>query len=192
MRITGGLYKNKRIIVPKGGNDIRPTSDKMRQAIFNMMDHAAWGMDLQDAVMLDGFCGSGIMGMEALSRGASYVIFADKDRNSLTHIQSILRHDFALDAASYSIKSIDFAKKISLPKACDFVFLDPPYRQDLVIKALGALNDGACLNEGALCLCEAERRADILSDLPPCFVVEDERIYGDSKLVALRYHATVK
>lgn len=63
MRITGGQFKNRKISVPKV-QAVRPTSEKMRQAIFNLLAHASWGMDIEDCTVIDGFCGSGIMGAE--------------------------------------------------------------------------------------------------------------------------------
>ena len=97
MRITGGTYKNKRINIPDTGHTIRPTSDKMRQAIFNMLDHASWRLDLEGLTMLDGFCGSGIMGLEAISRGVEHVLFVDKDRDGLARLKSLIQKDFNLD-----------------------------------------------------------------------------------------------
>lgn len=190
MRITGGEYRNKRVSVIKGASMIRPTSEKMRQAIFNMMDHAAWGMDLDGAVMLDGYCGSGIMGMEALSRGANHVIFADSHRKALDHVKHALMHDMIVDKQRFTISQGDLTRRASFPQKLDFVFMDPPYGKDFVRQTLARLAEDKPLNDNALILCETEKLA-LFAGLPAAFKVEDERLYGDSKLVALRYHAAI-
>jgi 16S rRNA (guanine966-N2)-methyltransferase len=190
MRITGGAFRNKKVSVIKGASMIRPTSEKMRQAIFNMMNHASWGMSLEDAVMLDAYCGSGVMGMEALSRGASHVIFADTNRKALEQVKYALANDLAVEKGGYSIVLVDLSRRASFAQKIDFVFMDPPYGKDLVRMTLGKLAENSPLNDEALLLCETEKNASFAA-LPSCYSVEDERIYGDSKLVALRYSAAI-
>jgi 16S rRNA (guanine966-N2)-methyltransferase len=198
MRITGGFYKNRRINIPKSGHDIRPTSDKMRQAIFNMLDHASWGMSLDGKVMIDGFCGSGIMGIEALSRGAQKTTFIDKDRAALNRLKHLLRDDLQINQDAYQLLASDLAKPHILsgtPNGSldqhDLVFLDPPYRKDLISVTLSRLAGLNALSDDALCLCETEKDA-AFATLPDRFKIEDERAYGDTKLVILRYQTAIE
>lgn len=191
MRVTGGAYRGKSIDVIKGASMIRPTSDKMRQAIFNMLAHASWGIDLEDAVMLDAYCGSGIMGIEALSRGASHVIFADSNRKALDYLKQVLAHDFKVEKSRYSLLQGDLSRHIKSPQKIDFVFMDPPYGKDLVRQTLQVLQEAQLLQNEALILCETEKAASF-SALFDGYFIEDERLYGDSKLVALRYNAAIE
>ena len=128
MRIVGGAHSGRKLSVPKS-NDIRPTSDKVRGAIFNALD--ARGA-VNGARVLDAFCGSGALGLEALSRGAAHVTFWDNDSRSLALAKE--------NAASLGVVSdCVFQKRDALkspdPKpgeVFDLVFMDPPYRKNMI------------------------------------------------------------
>ena len=124
MRITGGIGRGRRLKVPTGSR-VRPTSDKVKQALFNIL-----GDRTQNAVFLDLFAGAGGIGIEALSRGAARVTFVDASRDSLQSIkQNIGELDFGERAEVVFAKAESFLKKPSGPY--DIIFLDPPYAEEL-------------------------------------------------------------
>ncbi|MGH1398155.1 MAG: 16S rRNA (guanine(966)-N(2))-methyltransferase RsmD [Alphaproteobacteria bacterium] len=182
MRIVAGQWGGRRLQVPKG-RDIRPTSDKVRGAVFNMLR----GMGaVNRAVVLDAFCGSGALGLEALSQGASSCVFVDKAKSSLELAR--------LNAAQFEAEGVsrfcygDAAKDLVYRKynaAFDLVFLDPPYRKsmiDSVLKNNGFLES---LRDGAIIVVEVER--EFQYEVDSYFEGLQEKMYGDTKVVILRY-----
>ncbi len=124
MRVSGGIGRGRRLKAPSGAA-IRPTSDKVKQALFNILGEKAAG-----SVFLDLFAGAGGIGIEALSRGAERVVFVDASRSSLDVIkQNIGQMGFGNKAQVAASKAEAFLKKPSGPY--DIVFLDPPYAEEL-------------------------------------------------------------
>ncbi|MCB9990372.1 MAG: 16S rRNA (guanine(966)-N(2))-methyltransferase RsmD [Rhodospirillales bacterium] len=184
MRITGGQYRGRIIAVPKG-KDIRPTSDKVRQAVFNSLLH--YGLP-DGAQVLDLFCGTGVLGLEALSRGAEYCAFNDKNADSLRCAQQNIKA-LGLEAQCRTMHK-DAGKLGEKPLnliPATLVFLDPPYRQALVLPALEAAAKHGWLAPGALCVIECEKEADIY--VPPVFSLVKRRLYGDTQIVFCSYGA---
>jgi len=180
MRIVSGKYGGRKLSVPKT-RDIRPTSDKIRGAVFNMLRSRG---AIEDAVVLDIFCGTGALGLEALSQGAAFCTFVDNSRESLDLAQKNAAGFGAESAACFILKD---ATKLG-PKLDDITFatlafLDPPYKQELVIPALNTLHDGGWLIEDALLVLEVEKGFD--EALPRSFRLLDERDYGDTKILLL-------
>lgn len=192
MRITGGEYRGRVLQAPKG-NAVRPTSDRTRQAVFNILTAGRWrsvddGFDLDDAQVMDIFCGTGALGLEAISRGARACAFVDKDRTSLS-IATANAQMLKLDNVSFLLR--DAAKMGARPvhqDPADLVFIDPPYRKGLVFPALSALVDGGWLNPHAVLVIETENdpAEDDIAGLP--FDVLDGRSYGDTFIRILRYN----
>lgn len=186
MRITGGKFRG-RTLTPPPDSRVRPTSDKVRQAIFNMLAHNdfAIGFSLGGARIADLFAGTGALGIEALSRGAASCLFVDDAAESraliranvetlgLTGITKIWRRD-ATDLGPMAAGS---------GGPFVLVFLDPPYRKNLVTFALASLRDGGWLAERALIV--AETAADEVAPSAVGFAPLDERIHGDTKLTFL-------
>jgi 16S rRNA (guanine966-N2)-methyltransferase len=179
MRITTGSLKNRRIAVPKG-NDIRPTSDRARQAIFNILAHGKPARIFsspppQDLNVLDLFCGSGALGFEALSRGAASVCFIDRDLGTAR-----------ANAQAMGVSPMcDFitADALHLPPArqpFDLIFLDPPYGKNLLPPAVQSLLQNNWLAARALLVCEAAREENL--SLPDDFTLLDQRQYGAAQL----------
>lgn len=186
MRIVAGKYGGRRLSVPKG-RDIRPTSDKVRGAIFNALRSRG---AVDDALVLDAFSGSGALGLEALSQGAKHCIFIDKARESL----SLTRQNVeGLGAADDSQLILKDASKIGQRPGhlspVRLVFLDPPYAKGLVLLSLEALSEGDWLVDGAIIVVEAERSFN--ESFPASCEVLDEKIYGDTKVMFLRYQASI-
>ena len=153
MRIVAGLWRGRALATPKG-DTTRPTADRVRQALFDMLAHAPWaGPDtLRGAIVLDAFAGTGALGLEALSRGAAHAHFIERDRTAL----ATLRANIATLRAPATIHAAD---AIAPPPGhpCTLVFLDPPYAQGLVDRALAALDTAGWLAPNALIVAETGR-----------------------------------
>lgn len=180
MRITGGTHGGRILKSPKD-SAIRPTSDKVRLAIFNMLN--ARGL-VQDSIVLDAFCGTGALGLEALSQGALCCTFMDKNRGSL----DLTLDNFAalkMDAQHYFVLK-DATKPFSKPyeiSSATLVFLDPPYNQGLVAQSLIALDENGWIADEAYILAESEKNleAAIIG-----FEVLMLRDYGDTRVTLLK------
>jgi len=187
MRIISGKYGGRNLNVPHN-NVIRPTSDKVRGAIMNsLQSHGA----LEGAVVMDGFCGTGALGIEALSRGASTCLFIDQNDRSLELAQENVKLVGAGDVSKFILKDMtrlqartdDFTPKT-------LVFLDPPYGQDLVYDALESLAKGDWLSDDAVIVVEEEK--DFVPEFDESFEVFSEKEYGDTKVFLLRQSAAVE
>jgi 16S rRNA (guanine966-N2)-methyltransferase len=178
MKIVSGEFGGRRLNVPKG-RDIRPTSDKIRGAVFNMLCSRG---AVDDAFVLDAFCGTGALGLEALSRGAAQATFFDKSRDSLHLAKSNAE---MLGAENTSFKIVDSTKLSSGSNGFNLVFLDPPYNKGIIAQSLERLINGGWLAPGAWILCESERSYHCA--LPDGVVLNHEKIYGDTKIFLLQY-----
>lgn len=188
MRIVGGTFKGRTLKAPSS-QTVRPTSDKARQALFNILEHNpdlySDGNALDGANVIDLFAGTGALGLEALSRGAAYALFVDSSvegrglirENMLTMGVAVRARLFKRDATKIG----DRGKMDPFTLA----FLDPPYGKGLGDEALKALDDGGWLAPGALVIFEESAKADIA--IPPAFSVLDEREMGEARLRFLRY-----
>lgn len=185
MRIVAGIYKNRRLESPKG-QEIRPTSERMREAIFNLLSHGKFGRDhvLEEAQVLDICCGSGALGLEALSRGAARVLFIDRQRGSL----GLARGNAAKLGAE---AKCDFfcCDATQLPPArqpFSLVLMDPPYdAPGLAEKVLKGLYEKGWLAKGAVLAIELPDRAAFA--LPEGYNLIESRRYSRAQLVLLRY-----
>ena len=186
LRIIGGRHRGRTIATPEG-TGTRPTSNRAREALFNILAHADWGADgtspLVDARVLDAFAGSGALGIEALSRGAAHATFLDSDAAAIKLIGENLRK--LGETAAAKVVRADATRPPPAREACHLVFLDPPYRSGLAGSALPALAAAGWLARGAIATVELAHA----EDLPPPFGFEtlDERRYGAAKIMILRY-----
>ncbi len=179
MRITGGDKRGFVMLSPKG-KGIRPSSDHIRQVIFNVLGH-----DLSKRRVLDLFSGTGILGIEALSRGAEYACFVDKSSASLRLIRRNLEITGYKDRAS--VIRMDLIKGfLRLKQRFDIVFIDPPYNTGLLLKTLGILPVKDILQDNATIIGRSSKRESI-----PCNIngmgLQDLRGYGDTRLWIYRY-----
>ena len=186
MRICGGKYRGRKLNTPDGDH-IRPTSDKVRQAIFNMLESRGL---VQDARVIDGFCGTGALGLEALSRGAHSCLFMDKDKRSIAVCKDNI---IALDVVTQSkTVCIDTTKVKTIPnisEPADLVFLDPPYRLDMISQAINALTEANLVNDETSYVLEAERQFVIQE---AGFVLEKEKTYKNTKVMIVRKQSDVR
>ena len=180
-RIVGGAAGGRRIVVPRG-RATRPTSDRVREALFSALEAAhlaATGQPgLAGLAFLDLYAGSGAVGLEAASRGATRVTLVENDPAALR----TLRDNVAtLQLAGTEVHGLDVARFLAgTPSAYDVVFLDPPYA-DPVEPVLAALVDGGWLAAGATVVVERATR-DGSPSWPAALVADRSRRYGDSTL----------
>ena len=179
MRIIGGEFRGRKLISPKGKN-IRPTSDRMRETIFNILNHSSGGFE--GAKILDVFAGSGAMGLEALSRGAEHATFLDKDRTSLQLVKK------NIDLLGISNKST--LKNVTAPNfppahtAYNFIFLDPPYGLDIINDTLTKLNENGYFAVNSMIIAEYDPSNSLI--FPDFVEVLKEKTYGDARFSFLR------
>jgi 16S rRNA (guanine966-N2)-methyltransferase len=184
MRIVGGRHRGRRLLAPPG-DAVRPTSDRAREALFNILSHgrlAERGLPFADMAVLDAFAGTGALGLEALSRGAARAVFIERDRDALATLR---RNIESLDETANSrIIPGDATRPPRGVVACAVAFLDPPYRSGLAGPALAALAAAGWLTAAALVVIETALR----EELPPAdgFTLLDDRIYGAARLTFLR------
>lgn len=152
----------------------RPTTDKLRSAVFSIL-----GDRVEGSIVLDGFAGTGALGIESYSRGAEYVDFMDKD---ITVLKSNL---VLMDKKSYGVKKGDFLKQgIGLRKGYDIIFLDPPYNEYKTNEVLEVVSMGGLLSENGIIVYEEFYKTEfVTADL---FELYDERRYGDTVVRFLR------
>ena len=184
MRITGGKFGGRTLGAPRDAR-VRPTSDKVRQAIFNILLHNDFGTALEGARAADLFAGTGALGIEALSHGASFCLFVDDAAESRALIRENIEA-LALTGAS-KIWRRDATKLGPMAAGAggpfDLVFLDPPYRKNLIAPALASLSEGGWLADGALLVTEIAEDEDIPST--DGLTRLDERTYGDTRVLFL-------
>ena len=178
-RIIAGKYRGRRLEVPEG-KAVRPTSSRMRERVFSILEHGNYP-DMEGARVADLFAGSGALGLEALSRGASSVTFVEKSPASVACLRTNIR---ALDADK-SATLLQTSARALPPTAMpfDFVFMDPPYRKGLVEPTLESLTSAGWITAGGVIICELSRD-DPLSH-PTTLTLVDERVQGQQKTVFL-------
>lgn len=189
MRVTSGQWAGRPIKAPKG-NNTRPTSDRVRQSLFNILHH---GTDNDGAPIFDGFeashvldayCGTGALGIEALSNGAEFCYFCDKAQDALkittANIDALQANGKCIIAKHDSTKHYDIGRR-----EFDLVFIDPPYGRGFGTSTLINLRDSGVLSTDALCIVESDiKKPEII---PTGFSVLDERLYGSTKIEFIRF-----
>ena len=184
MRVVGGSLRGRAIAGPQH-EGLRPTADRVRESLFNILAHGVDDFSLEGARVIDLFAGTGALGLEAISRGAAFCLFVDSEpeargliRNNveafgLTGITRIFRRDASDLGPAGTMGPFQLA------------FHDPPYDQGLGERALVALVEGKWLTPGAVAVLEERASAPIA--LPPPFTELDRRTYGDTQIVLARY-----
>jgi 16S rRNA (guanine966-N2)-methyltransferase len=176
MRIVAGDWRGRTLKAPPG-SATRPTADRVRQALFDMLIHARWaGPDvLEDAIVLDAFAGSGALGLEALSRGAAQATFMENDRASLTALRANIAACGAQDRCRVVPTDVLTAP---LGSPCGLVFLDPPYSAALVPQAIARLRASGWIAPNTLVVAETGR-----GDTPPALgELLAERMHGMARV----------
>jgi 16S rRNA (guanine966-N2)-methyltransferase len=180
MRIVAGRLRGRPLAVPEGAHT-RPTSDRVREAVFNILEHGIPGFSFADLRVLDLFAGTGALGLEALSRGAAFCLFVEGD----TAARGLIRRNI-------EALGLTGATKVFRRDATDLgtagnrggfglAFLDPPYKRGLGERALASAAAGGWLGAGAVAVIEESRQATIA--LPPGFSTLDQRTWGDTQVL---------
>lgn len=167
MKVTFGKYGGRKL-ADNPYEHIRPTADIVKQAVFNKIM-----LKIEDARVLDLFCGTGALGIEALSRGAKEAVFVDKDKRSIQLTTANLKN-LNINAKVVCADFLDGARMLK-GSAFDVIFLDPPYKSGLYEKALLAIDKFNLLGENGLIVCEHEKGEKI--DFSP-FIEKETRRYG--------------
>jgi 16S rRNA (guanine966-N2)-methyltransferase len=184
MRIVGGQFKGRAIAAPPG-RDTRPTSDRTREALFNILEHTDWSPGVEARRVLDLFAGSGALGLEALSRGASFALFVETAAAARGAIRDNIEALGLFGTTRIHRRdATDLGTKpAGLGEPFDLVFLDPPYHKGLGERALSQLQHGGWIANDALVVFECA--ADEMPDTEG-FAVLDARSYGAAKVLFLR------
>ncbi|MEM6621825.1 MAG: 16S rRNA (guanine(966)-N(2))-methyltransferase RsmD [Pseudomonadota bacterium] len=186
MRIVGGRFKGTRLAAPGaaggGAGHLRPTSDRVREALFNLLSHGDYP-PIDGARVLDLFAGTGALGLEALSRGATRAVFIDEGAPA----RGLIRRNIETLGVIGQTKL--WRRNATRLGPCrgepyTLVFVDPPYGQGLGERALISAQVGGWLAPGAVII--LEETAVVTPDLPPVFVPADTRTYGDTAILIYR------
>jgi len=182
MRVVGGRLKGRNIAAP-ASRDIRPTADRLRESVFNILVHA-YDDPIDGARVLDLFAGTGALGIEAVSRGAAFALFVDNGAEA----RALLRNNvesLALGGVSkvYRRDATDLGPAHPM-QPFSLAFLDPPYGKGLAEKSLASLRDGGWLTPGALLVVEEAKAAGFAA--PGGFEELERRAYDDTEFVFLK------
>jgi 16S rRNA (guanine966-N2)-methyltransferase len=183
MRVVGGRWRGRVLTGPKS-QVIRPTADRLRESLFNILAHA-YGDPTAQARVLDLFAGTGALGIEALSRGAAFALFVDEGAEAralirenvaalgLGGVTRIFRRDATKLGAAHPVEPFSL------------VFADPPYGRDLAAKALASARDGGWLTPDALAVVEEAAKSGFAA--PEGFSELERRAYDDTELIFCRF-----
>ena len=180
MRIIAGKAKGTKLYTLEGENT-RPTLDRVKESLFNIIQN-----EVQDAVFLDMFSGSGAIGLEAVSRGAKKAILCDKSKEACMIIKKNIEKTHALE--NIELYQADFKEvlKNKIHEKLDIVFLDPPYKTDFAIEAIKIIVEKDLLNQNAMIIIETDDSNRILEDLKHIDCeIKDIRKYGRAYLIFL-------
>ena len=171
MRVITGTARGRKLKTPEN-YDIRPTTDNVKEAMFNILQ-----FDIEGRRVLDLFAGTGQLGIEALSRGAAEAVFVDADRESVRIVKENLK-TCGLKAAVIQANALDFLRTAG---KFDLIFIDPPYDAGLYGPVLKSINSVDNLSDGGIIVCEA-RRETVLPEMEAPYVRGREYRYGKVKI----------
>ena len=163
MRIVAGKFRSARIDAPKGLTT-RPTSDRVRQALFNVLEHGAPQFDFAGARVLDLFAGSGALGLEAMSRGARFCLFVEESADARAAIRRNVEALSLTGVTKIWRRDVTKLGEAGTMQPFDLIFLDPPYGKSLGLRALQSAAGGGWIKDGAIAV--LEDRADAKIELP--------------------------
>jgi 16S rRNA (guanine966-N2)-methyltransferase len=180
MRIVAGKFRGKQLTSPED-DSIRPTADRVRESVFNILLHGVPDFSLEGARVIDLFAGTGALGIEAVSRGAAYCLFVEEAPEARALIRTNIEALGLTGATRIFRRDATDLGPVGTMERYGLAFLDPPYGQGLGEKALIALRDGTWLLPGAVVA--LEEREGVAIALPEGFVELDRRSWGDTQVV---------
>lgn len=186
MRIVGGDFRGRPLATPKS-HDIRPTTDRTRESLFNILSHS-YSDTLDGTRVLDCFAGTGAVGLEALSRGASAALFVETSVEGRGLLRTNIEAMGLQGRAKIFRRDATSLGPVGTMEPFDFLFADPPYGQGFGEKAFAAAASGGWLVDGALAI--LEERGNVEPDPGRAFAHLDTREFGDTKMHFYRYSAT--
>ena len=186
MRIIGGKHKGRALSSP-AGQSTRPTSDRVRESIFNILTHGIADFTLEGARVLDLFAGTGALGLEALSRGAKYCHFVDDSAAARGLIRANADSLGLIGHCKIWRRDATGLGTCSPLPAFDLVFADPPYAKGLGEKALASVTQGGWLNAGAVVVLEEAEKVTVAAPAPLALL--DQRAYGETQVLLFRIEA---
>lgn len=186
MRVIAGKHKGRKINVIEDSK-LRPTTGIAREALFNILTHGRFNDSeqsiLHEAVVLDLFCGCGALSIEAISRGAKQAILIDVEKKHLVLAKENIEKIGELDKAKFLCN--DSANPPLATVKCNLVFIDPPYRKNLVARALDKIQSSGWLLNGAIIVVESGKKEDL--EFPKQYITIDKRNYGNSTINILQW-----
>ena len=184
MRIVGGSLRGRRLRAPAGVR-VRPTGERVREALFDILLHGGMPRPLEGVHVVDLFAGTGALGLEALSRGAASLTSVESEAD----VRGVLRANIeALGCADRAtVVASDATRLPPAASACDLALVDPPYRAGLAVPALAALAEGGWLHSEATVV--VEHGVDDPFEPPMALTVRDQRRYGRTALTFLSLEA---
>ena len=180
MRIVAGRHRGRPLVAPPG-LDIRPTSDRAREGLFNVLEHGRIAVDLDGVRVLDAFAGTGALGLEALSRGARHAVFMETARAARRALAENIEACDAEDRTT--VLDTDASNPPPADRPADIAFLDPPYASDLLGPALTALDRRGWFHEDSMIVAEMSSGGE--AAIPESFEELDRRTYGAARILFL-------
>jgi 16S rRNA (guanine966-N2)-methyltransferase len=184
MRIVAGRFRGRAISAPRH-QGVRPTADRVRESLFNILEHGIPGFAVEGARVIDLFAGTGALGLEALSRGASFCLFVEDQVEARAVIRDNIEALQLTGATRIFRRNATDMGPAGTMAPFTLAFLDPPYAKGLGERALASLAGGGWLVAGAIVVLEESADADVA--LPKGFTAIDKRTYGDTAVVLARF-----
>ena len=187
MRIIGGKFKNKKINFTKNIKT-RPLKDSVRENIFNILIHSnILDIDFESLNVLDLYAGSGSFGIECLSRGASNVIFVEKDLDALTSLKKNIENLKIQEKINlYEEEVSNFFDRLDFNEKFDIIFIDPPYSDKKFTENIKAIRDKNILNKDYIIIIHRERKSSENFEIKNLNIIE-EKIYGRSQIFFVKF-----
>ncbi|AHB48095.1 DNA methyltransferase [Hyphomicrobium nitrativorans NL23] len=184
MRVVGGKFRGRAIAAPRH-EGVRPTSDRVRESVFNILEHGIAEFSLDGARVIDLFAGTGALGIEAVSRGAAYALFVEDAAEARALIRTNVEALGLTGSTRIFRRDATDLGPAGTMAPFSLAFLDPPYGKGFGEAALAALRDGGWLTPGAVVMLEERGDAEVV--LPDGFTELDRRRWGDTQAVFGRF-----